>query len=95
MLWNDGDYLIYNIQHKQKDGSWGDSSFAYFGQPIDYKRKDSFSACGECWQQTGIQGTYYLDAAKEGLKNIRKNNPKTTFRLVAVYIKQGTVPLTY
>lgn len=83
-MWNDGKFKIYEIEHQQKDGKWVKSNLDYFGYPSD------FNASGECWQRTGVSGTFNLPMVRNGLNWIQKKNPNHRFRLVLVTITQKT-----
>ena len=85
LLRNDGKYVIYIIQHKQKDCRWVQSSFDAFGTP-----DIAFSASGDCWQQTGVHGTFNLSIAEHALAMIRMKHMITQFRLAKVEITQET-----
>ncbi len=88
MLRCDGSFLIYKIQHDyHEDGEWTYSNFDTFGTP------PGFSASSECWQKTGIHGTFDKIVARDGLFWIRHKNPGTKFRLVSVVISQITQPI--
>ena len=94
MLNKDGNYQIYTIQHlpkleKETEENWVFSNFDSFGFP------DGFDACGECWQKTGIYGTFEIFTAKKGFDWIMKRNPDTKFRVVKIFIQQMTVPLDW
>ena len=83
MLRNNGEYLIYYIQHEQDDGKWVGSNLDVFGYP------PGFCSTDECWQKTNIHGTFNAKVAYDGLKSLRSKHPKTNFRLVIVSISQS------
>lgn len=89
MLRNDGKYTIFVIQHEQpekgKESTWVYSNLDVFGYP------EGFSASDDCWQKTGIHGTFDAEQAMEGLSELRKKNKdKHRFRLALVRITQIT-----
>lgn len=90
MLRTDGCYKIYRIQHKQEDGKWVYSSFDHFGYPGDWRSKEGFSACGNCWQETGVEGTYNRELAIKGAKELAAKH-KMNFRVVWVVLSQQTI----
>jgi len=100
MLRADGSHCIYVIQHDYHgDSKWCMSNLDAFGVPRYTKwdttppQPDCFNAVGKCWQKTGIIGVFDLEVAKAELKWIREKNPNMTFRLVALYVMQATVPV--
>ena len=89
-----------------KEGKWAESDLDQFLKGVNWwddpvRRKEllepykSFSACGDCWQQTGEHGTYDSDTAVEMLKLLSKHNPDTKFRVIKVEIRQQTVGIFY
>jgi hypothetical protein len=81
MVRNDGNYVIYLIQHKERSGRWVRS--------IENERY--FKASDECWQITGIHGTFDLEHAKkvyEHIINIEEEG--NIYRIVKVTINQKT-----
>ena len=97
MLRKDGIYEIYMIQHQQKDSKW---VYSIFGTPTVADIKKGFNASGDCWQITGIEGTFDFETAKEGLIKASENILKQymngdlkqilPLRLVKVIISQTT-----
>lgn len=73
---NDGDVTVFQIEHKS-EARWYGTSFDYFGTP-----HEAFSASGQCWQETGIHGTYDAEIAEIALMRISRTWPETAFRLV-------------
>ena len=95
MIRNDGTYTIYQIQHQQSDKKWVFTNLDTLEKP--FSREDifsepwrSFTACGECWQETGEHGCYDLKTSILFLLNIIERSPKKKFRLVKVSITQKT-----
>lgn len=86
MLINDGKYDIYLIQH-QFGEKWVNSSLEYFGHPLGFTSSD------ECWQETGIHGTFNKSKAKRALKWISRQYPDMKFRIVCRRIMQITEPI--
>jgi hypothetical protein len=91
MLRNDGKYKIYMIRHLAEVGAfgrdkseWHFSNFDHFGTPI------GFSASGDCWQETGIHGTFDLETGLEGLRWIADKHRGTKFRLVKLTLTRQT-----
>lgn len=82
MLRNDGDYTIYCIQHDwQNDNDW-----AYSMENEEY-----FPPSCDCWQLTGIHGTFDIEEAKVAFeKTVVKQDKNRKFRLVRVDIIQST-----
>jgi hypothetical protein len=90
MLRSDGTYNIYIIQHQwRKAGEWKMSDIGGFGS----KPPMSMNAIGQCWQDTGVMGTYHLKDALAVLPDLRKRNPEHAFRVACVCISQGTTPV--
>jgi len=85
MIWKDGEFEIYMIQHDyHADGNYSYSNFDSFGHP------EGFTASDPCWQTTGVMGTFDWETAQSGLEWIRRQHSATRFRLVLVRIKQTT-----
>lgn len=88
MLRNDGLYTIFCIQHYVpeygKPGAWVGSNLDHFHYP------EGFNASGECWQQTGVTGTFDQVEAIAGWKWLREKWPETQFRVVCVTASQHT-----
>lgn len=84
MIWRDGNYNIYKIQHLQSDGEWVGSSFDAFGTP------KGFNASGDCWQTTGVHGTFDKDEAIDGAFWLTRKHLNTKFRVILVEISQKT-----
>lgn len=101
MLFKDGTFKFYIIQHHQDDGKWTQSNLDHFkiGKRWNDARDKvlepyrSFSACGECWQQTGEHGSFDKERAVQLLQNIRRHNPDHEFRIVCVAMAQMTIPV--
>jgi hypothetical protein len=69
MLRTDGKYEIYTLEFNVKgEDKWHTLSFdaAWVTDEL-YKSKEKvwaeFSACGQCWQETGVHGTYDVEIA--------------------------------
>jgi hypothetical protein len=102
MLRNDGEYTIYIIQFKSKDkfrewynaGDCGQFLPKMFKDEHDKLRKkvplNSLTACGDCWQQTGVSGTYNFDDAVKVMSYIAQITPGREFRVAEVKINQKT-----
>jgi hypothetical protein len=84
MIRSDGVFGTYMVQHRQDDGKWVASNFDFFGSP------PGFTASCDCWQVTGIRGTYYKVVARKGLDWIRRKHPGRKFRLVYVVVSRLT-----
>ena len=87
-LRHDGEYTIYKVQHCRPDDEWVYSNFDKFDTPVR-----SFTANGECWQQTGEFGTYVIDDLFKILDALREKWPDYRFRGVVLTITQTTVPV--
>ena len=99
MLRKDGIFKFFKIQHQWRVG--GDWNFSTYGEYAETNsRKDTFTASGKCWQETGEHGVYNIRNAKAGLKYTRKKaledfkkgklSRKLKFRIVRVEITQKT-----
>lgn len=63
-LKNKTEYEYYTIEYLSGcDNKWNDIGDNFFS--LREYEFGQFSACGECWQKTGIHGTFDLDYAKE------------------------------
>ena len=101
MLRNDGDYTIYIIQYtKDKPGEeWNNSGdCTQFIKKVKTREQqdkiayskpfESISACNECWQKTGIHGTFDLKMAMAVFQKIFRWFPKYRFRVAELKISQ-------
>jgi hypothetical protein len=105
MLRNDGAYKIYVIQHLYpKTDEWAMSIYGSPEiRPNEPGIRNTFTASGICWQQTGINGVYDLEDAKLGLKMAIKHykmdvekkhsKPGYKFRIACISIIQQTTPI--
>lgn len=85
MLRTDGDYTIYVIEHLRQN-----DSIERWVRSIE--NEHYFGAAGDCWQETGIHGTFDLEEAKRAFLSIMNNRKllDRKFRLVRVRIHQST-----
>ena len=100
MLRNDGKYIIYVIKHIYQDinaGEWantGDGGQMFPGGnkitsgEMFKKAQNPFTACGECWQQTGTHGTYNKTEALEFLSVLAEAKNEHRFGVFAIKIEQ-------
>ena len=107
MLFTDGDYIIYVIQHVYKDkpnGPWDNSGDCAQFMPKGFTREQweditykepfrSLTACGKCWQETGIKGTYDLKKASIILAKVSEWAPEHKFRIAELKISQRTTQI--
>jgi hypothetical protein len=104
VLRRDGDFIIYIIQFKYKDSednTWHNAGDC--GQFLPKMFRDerlelekivplnSLTACGHCWQETGVSGTYNFDDALKVMSYISQKNPGRKFRVSEVRITQKTI----
>jgi len=95
MIRNDGTYTIYKIQHQESDEKWVFTNLDAIGGSPSHEETfsepwKSFTACGECWQETGEFGCYDIQTGLLVLLNVIQRSPKRKFRLVKVSITQKT-----
>lgn len=50
----------------------------------------SYTACGDCWQQTGIHGFFDRSKAHKLVELLLKHNPEDQFRIIEQCISQHT-----
>jgi hypothetical protein len=98
MIRTDGTYKIFIIEFLQEsDKTWhyaGDGDHWLTGTlPFDKEPRKSFNACGNCWQQTGVFGTFDKKTAFDLLYIISENNKTRSFRVCELYISQKITPL--
>lgn len=108
MIRTDGTYTIYIIEYLQEsDKTWhyaGDGDRWLSGmkslagtlpvkEKFDKEPRKSFNACGNCWQQTGVFGTFDKKTAFDLLYIISENNKTRSFRVCELYISQKITPL--
>lgn len=101
MIRTDGEFVIYIIQHKYlKKGKWTYSAAAGNFFPDYYDNKEGWyylksfqkcvDACQDCWQQTGIHGSYSKLLVIAFCDALTKLNPKHEFRAAELKISQAT-----
>lgn len=100
--WNDGKYKIYIIKHLYQDkGEWaGSGECSQFipkikGNPIldrfaFNKLFGPFTASGDCWQKTGIHGSFVKRDAIKIMENIAEWRPEHRFKVCRLLINQVT-----
>lgn len=106
MIRKDGTYTIYCLQYEwvgtctlrggrwvkpYERRSWMHTNGDRFKRPEDLRNR--LNACGECWQTTGIEGTFDRVEALAILAAVRRLNPDTKFRLQVIEISQKTTVL--
>ena len=102
---NDGNYKIYIIKHLWKDkpeNSWADSGECCQWIPKEIARRFHddlvfgkgvfvpFTANGQCWQRTGIHGSFVKEDAIKILKRIANWNPDHRFKVCKLLLNQVT-----
>lgn len=106
MIRHDGNYKIYIIQFKynnvknDKNEEWFNAGNCgqflprvFLNEKENIYKKvplDDLNACGQCWQETGIYGTYNYDVAETIMLYIAKLKKGTEFRVCEVNINQTT-----
>lgn len=80
MLRKDGLFFVYVIQHQwQNKGEWVSS----------IENEKYFTPSNDCWQETGINGTFDLIQAKKTFKDIiSKPDKNRKFRLILITLNQ-------
>ena len=80
MVRTDGKYQIFKIEHQWNGSAKWSSSI---------ENVSEFPPTSDCWQQTGVHGTFDLEEAKDSFKKIVSiPNEVRKFRLVRVTIEQ-------
>jgi len=78
----DGEYRIFTLQYwNEKEHAWADAGLDHFGHP------EGFTASGECWQRTGVNGTFDEDEALAGAAQLQKRHG-VPFRVAVLEISQ-------
>lgn len=92
MLFNDGEFIIYRVQHFQKDWVYTNYDAFRISEPGEEFKEPSrsFTACGECWQRTGIYGCFDRKIAYTFLRQMSRLNPDYEFSLAKITITQIT-----
>lgn len=86
VLRKDGDVTVYVLQTKHKGKEeWFNASLDHFGTP------EGFSASHDCWQQTGINGTFDKFVGMQGLTWMANRHVGQPWRLAKIRITQETV----
>ena len=82
----DGDIVIFVLQgrstEKGKKKEWFGPSFDYFGHP------PGFQASDDCWQRTGIFGTFDEDEGLTALKLFNREHVEYDWRLMRLHVVQ-------
>lgn len=99
MLRHDGDFVIYILQHQfRKTGEWANSGdgeqFCKNKKPFTEEPRRSFNACGSCWQQTGVQGSFDKKIAFKMMILCACETPKHNYRIKQVTISQSSDIIT-
>lgn len=85
MLRIDGEFTIYVLKGRateHRSNKWFSPSYDSFGTP------PGFTASDECWQATGIHGTFDESQAFSALKLFAKAYPEQDWRMEEVKISQ-------
>ena len=86
-LQSDGEYVIFTLQYwYEKDGTWNDAGLDAFGHP------EGFNASGECWQRTGVHGTFDEEEALRGASRLQQRHG-IPFRVQVLEVSQRRYPL--
>ncbi len=88
MLRNDGKYEVYVIEAKG-EGDWFQYNMDFCALTDDQPYKD-FSASGECWQSTGVHGTFDVRHALKMFNLMTKAKPEYQFRVTKYTIWQDS-----
>lgn len=109
MLTSDGKYKIFIIKHIYKDKEekgWKNSGDCgqFFAYPYCLRHNEkfkkfktlqkNFTANGECWQTTGVYGTFDVSEAFDLMNHVAKENPEHRFGVFCVEIIQKTKKLS-
>ena len=94
MLRNDGKYEIFVIEAKSKEGDWFKYNMDFCAYPEGQPYND-FSSSGQCWQETGVHGTYDVEIALKMFLLLQKIKPEYRFRINKYTIQQESEPLWY
>jgi hypothetical protein len=108
LLRQDGAYTLYRVEVQWRDG-WGSISDNLIAKvPVELRSEDfhtknytgrelepfqSFSASGECWQKTGIHGTFDKDKAVKMKDLLAASIPECKFRVVQHTVIQHRIPI--
>lgn len=84
MLRNDGKYEIFIIEFKGMGEKWCQLNFdaAWFNPEMHESQRDllqDFSANGQCWQETGVNGTYDVEKAIKLYCLLRQHSTKKEY----------------
>lgn len=84
----DGEYRIFTLQYWSEDEhKWADAGLDHFGHP------EGFTASGECWQRTGVHGTFDEEEAIAGAAQLQKRHG-IPFRVAILEISQRRYALS-
>ena len=93
----DGKFTFYKIQACGENGRWYYVRFYPFLKTASKqtrakfeKLEDKYNACGDCWQETGNDGTYDFQTACDMVMILCKENKGVSFRVVKITIEQET-----
>ena len=103
MIRVDGKFIIYIIKYSwQRQDEWiyvGDCGQWYrtkdskIQRTMFKKRQEPFMASGDCWQETGIHGTYDKLEAFDFKSLIEMSWPEHEFDVFELNIEQETIRL--
>jgi hypothetical protein len=86
MMRNDGEVTVYVLQFRNQgtksDQRWRGANLDHFGHPPGFK------ASSDCWQRTGLDGTFDEEQGFEGLKLMSREHVEYDWRLMRLEISQ-------
>jgi len=106
MVRNDGKYIIFILQFiDRQDKEWCYSGDCDQWLPKNLSREEwegyvftgifrPLGANGDCWQKTGIQGTFSRNEAIQVMHKLAEWHPNRAFRVCELRIEQKTIPIT-
>jgi hypothetical protein len=82
----DADLIIFVLQGRSTEAKgkrdWFSPSYDHFGHP------PGFNASGECWQKTGIHGTFDEDEGLAALRVFNREHVEYDWRLIRMHVVQ-------
>ena len=93
--WHDGTGMPEGSIGEKSEGAIVIKGLKHNGQTGGYlgtcaKEYREFTACGDCWQETGVHGTYNMNSAIHLMHAAAECNPGRTFRIISLTLTQVT-----
>ena len=82
MIRCDGDFVIYILECRDSRGKWFGPNYDNLGTP------KGFAASDDCWQATGVSGTFHPHVGLSALQEMAKKHTHLVWRLMKMTVSQ-------